>query len=408
MRLEACARRATMLVLVIGASARGQAVSGTGLGTLLQRSPESAWQPTSALWQSAQIDTRWTRLAGDGLLLGSGRGTLQVQNLSFVGSAAPPAFGPFRWSTSAEVHESRRGFGGLQSERRVESAISIAALGGGAWVGGGTEQGREVDAGRVRPLLLLGLWRPFGRALVSVTSSTRRARLVENSVTTRSAIVTEALWDTVRAKWDTISGTRQVTDSSTGVRDEHWTEIEGRFGWASSRVAIDARLGMRPRFAGVTAGTWGRVTTTVAVVPRLALVAAAGSESALTSAASMRSPFVSFALRVAPAALSRPRPSPHVRPAANSFRMQPADSGRYRVTIHANSARTVELSGDFGGWRPVTLEQVSPDVWEATLPLAPGTYHVNMRVNGDRWVAPPGLPVAEDEFNGTVGLLIVR
>jgi hypothetical protein len=88
--------------------------------------------------------------------------------------------------------------------------------------------------------------------------------------------------------------------------------------------------------------------------------------------------------------------------------MEAADSGRYRVTIHATSARTVELSGDFGGWRPVALDQVSPDVWEATLPLAPGTYHVNMRVNGDRWVAPPGLPVAEDEFNGTVGLLIVR
>ncbi|HTJ23637.1 MAG TPA: glycogen-binding domain-containing protein [Gemmatimonadaceae bacterium] len=397
-----------MLALVIGASARGQAVSGTGLGTLLQRSPGSAWRPASALWQSAQIDTRWTRLAGDGLLLGSGRGTLQLQNLAVAASVAPAVVGPFRWSTSAEVHQNRGWLGGSQSERRLESALSIAALGGGAWVGGGAEQGREVDGGKVKPLLLVGLWRPFGRALVSVTSSTRRARLIESSATTRLETVTQTLWDTVHAKWDTISGTRQVTDSVPGVRDLHWTEIEGRFGWASSRVAIDARLGMRPRFAGVTAGTWGRVTTTVAVAPRLALVAAAGNESALASASSMRSPFVSFALRVAPAALSRPRPSPHVRPAASSFRMEAADSGRYRVTIHATSARTVELSGDFGGWRPVALDQVSPDVWEATLPLAPGTYHVNMRVNGDRWVAPPGLPVAEDEFNGTVGLLIVR
>jgi hypothetical protein len=150
------------------------------------------------------------------------------------------------------------------------------------------------------------------------------------------------------------------------------------------------------------------VTTTVAVAPRLALVAAAGNETALASSAGVRSPFVSLGLRVAPAALSRPRPSAHVRPAASAFRMEPADSGRYRVTIHATSARTVELSGDFGGWHSVPLEQISPDVWEATLPLAPGTYHVNMRVNGDRWVAPPGLPVAEDEFNGTVGLLVVR
>ena len=404
-----------MVVLVVGASARGQTVSGTGLGTLLQRSPGSAWQPASALWQSAQIDTRWTRLAGDGLLLGTGRGTLQLQNLAFVGSFSPPAAGPFRWSTSAEVQGSRSwlggggGGGGLQSDRRVESAISIAALGGGAWVGGGAEQGREIDAGKVKPLLLFGLWRPFGRALVSVTSSTRRARLTEISSSTRSVLVMQTAWDTVAGKLDTISsGTRLLTDSSANVRDLHWTEIDGRFAWASSRVAVDARLGVRPRIAGIAAGTWGRVTTTVAVAPRLALVAAAGNETALASSASMRSPFVSLGLRVAPAALSRPRPSAHVRPAASAFRMEPADSGRYRVTIHATSARTVELSGDFGGWRPVTLEQISPDVWEAILPLAPGTYHVNMRVNGDRWVAPPGLPVAEDEFNGTVGLLIVR
>lgn len=394
-----------MLALLVGASARGQAVSGTDLGTLLRRTPGSAWQPASALWQSAQIDTRWTRLAGDGLFLGSGRGTLQVENLAVAGSFSPPAAGPFRWSTSAEIQGNRMWLGGLQSERRMESAISIATLGGGAWVGGGAEQGREVDEGKVKPLLLFGLWRSFGRALVSVTSSSRRAPLA--LATTRSVYATETVWDTVKAKLDTISsGPRFVTDSSTGVRN--WTEIEGRFGWASSRVAIDARLGMRPRFAGVTAGTWGRVTTTVAVAPRLALIASAGNETALASSATTRSPFVSLGLRVAPAALSRPRPSAHVRPSASAFRMEPADSGRYRVTIHATSARTVELSGDFGGWRPVALEQVSPDVWEATLPLAPGTYHVNMRVNGDRWVAPPGLPVAEDEFNGTVGLLIVR
>ncbi|HEU4787828.1 MAG TPA: glycogen-binding domain-containing protein [Gemmatimonadaceae bacterium] len=400
-----------MLVLVVGASARGQVVSGTGLGTLLQRSPGSAWQPSSALWQSAQIDTRWTRLAGDGLLLGTGRGTLQLQDLAFDGSFSPSAAGRFRWSTSAELRGSRSwdGRSGLQSDRRIESALSIAALGGGAWVGGGAEQGREIDAGKVKPLLLLGLWRPFGRALVSVTSSTRRARFTEFSSSTRSVLVMQTAWDTVAGKLDTISsGTRLLTDSSANVRDLRWTEIDGRFAWASSRVAVDARLGVRPRMAGVAAGTWGRVTTTVAVAPRLALVAAAGNETALASSASMRSPFVSLGLRVAPAALSRPRPSAHVRPAASAFRMEPADSGRYRVTIHATSARTVELSGDFGGWRPVTLEQISPDVWEATLPLAPGTYHVNMRVNGDRWVAPPGLPVAEDEFNGTVGLLIVR
>jgi len=29
-------------------------------------------------------------------------------------------------------------------------------------------------------------------------------------------------------------------------------------------------------------------------------------------------------------------------------------------------------------------------------------------VNGDRWVAPPGLPTTDDDFNGTVGLVVIR
>ena len=80
----------------------------------------------------------------------------------------------------------------------------------------------------------------------------------------------------------------------------------------------------------------------------------------------------------------------------------------YVVTIQAPSARAVELSGDFNGWHPIALSQTRPDVWETTLSITPGTYRVNMRVNGATWIAPPGLSATADEFNGTVGLLVVR
>jgi len=33
---------------------------------------------------------------------------------------------------------------------------------------------------------------------------------------------------------------------------------------------------------------------------------------------------------------------------------------------------------------------------------------MNVRVNGDSWTAPPGLPAANDDFNGTVGLVVIR
>jgi 1,4-alpha-glucan branching enzyme len=97
----------------------------------------------------------------------------------------------------------------------------------------------------------------------------------------------------------------------------------------------------------------------------------------------------------------------HVQPSARRFTLRAAEAGTYVVTVAVPSARTVEISGDFNEWRPLSLRETRPDVWEATVPIAPGTYHVNMRVNGASWVAPPGLSETSDDFNGTVGLLVV-
>ena len=409
MHLQSSAMRAVTSVILTAACARAQATAGASFGTFLHRAPGAPWQSASALWQSAQIDTRWTQLGGDGLLVGSGRGSMQLQDLAFVGSFSPAPVGPVRWSNTFAVNGDRGALGDMRTERRVESALSLAALGGGGWVGGGAEQGRDIDGRGVKPLLLLGLWRPFGRTMLSVTSSFRRAR-VSSAANRRVAVpVRDSIFNDTTGHWEFYTHEQATGDSTdTGSRDVRWTEIEARLAWASSRVALEARVGVRPHLAGIAASSWLRATTTVALAPRLALVAAAGNETALPSALAARTPFVSLGLRVAPAALVRPRPPAHVRPVANAFRVLAADSGHYRVIVHATSARTLELSGDFDGWQPVSLVQTNPDQWEATLALVPGTYRINMRVNGDRWTAPPGLPTADDEFNGTVGLLVVR
>ena len=80
----------------------------------------------------------------------------------------------------------------------------------------------------------------------------------------------------------------------------------------------------------------------------------------------------------------------------------------YVVTLHIPRAHTVELSGDFGRWKPIALEETHPDVWETTLTLLPGAYRMNLRVDGDQWRAPPGMATVADEFNGTVGIIVVR
>jgi hypothetical protein len=42
------------------------------------------------------------------------------------------------------------------------------------------------------------------------------------------------------------------------------------------------------------------------------------------------------------------------------------------------------------------------------LPIAPGRYQTNARVDGGPWVAPPGLVAVHDEFGGVFGVLVVR
>ena len=80
----------------------------------------------------------------------------------------------------------------------------------------------------------------------------------------------------------------------------------------------------------------------------------------------------------------------------------------YDVVMRVPHARRVEVSGDFNAWKAVELHETHPDTWEATLTLAPGTYHLSVRIDGARWTAPPGVPTLEDEFNGTVGIVVVR
>jgi hypothetical protein len=54
------------------------------------------------------------------------------------------------------------------------------------------------------------------------------------------------------------------------------------------------------------------------------------------------------------------------------------------------------------------MREISEGVWEASLAIAPGTHRINVRINGDRWTEPPGVPSVEDEFAGRVGIIIIQ
>lgn len=397
----ATARWTTALLLAAIAPVQAQLAGAAGVGASLQRQGGSLWQSITRLEPAARIGDQWLQLGGNASFVSGDREMrLETGQLDLI--AETPAWNRFRLSTSAQVesHDALAGF--ARGSGSVESALTYGANGRGAWMGLGSEHTMRLldprfSGERMAPngdrLLRFGLWQQIGPVSLVLGSSQHTARESQEVFTKRPG--TDSL------------GVDSIVESSMRSFARRWSETEARVMWSVGRVAVDGQFGFQ-RVDSNSTGFWGRATTTMALGSRLSLVGAYGTRPSRDWLGVPGGRFASLGIRIAPAALSRPPAPPHVQPTANRFMVRSADSGLYVVTIAVPHARTVELSGDFNAWSPVTLRETRPDVWEATVALAPGTYHVNMRVNGADWVAPPGLSEASDDFNGTVGILVVR
>ena len=89
-------------------------------------------------------------------------------------------------------------------------------------------------------------------------------------------------------------------------------------------------------------------------------------------------------------------------------------ASRSRVRTWPRATSTWIASGGAGGVAAepagggTRSRALGAGTWEARLPLAPGVYRVNLRVDGGPWIVPPGLPSVVDEFGGAVGILTIE
>jgi hypothetical protein len=397
----ATARWTTALLFIASSALPAQFAGAAGVGASLQREGGGLWQSLTRLEPSARLSNQWLQLDGSASFVsGAKRMDLEHGTLGFV--AETPAWNRLRLSTTAhlERHAALAGFpdgGGT-----FEAALSYGGSGHGLWFGFASERTRQVlgasSNGNGDGLLRAGLWQQIGPVSLVLGSSQHQLRQ------TRLQLTPLLPDDSLSGPGDTAIYTQTT---HTDVR--HWSDTEVRMIWSIGRVAFDGRFGLQSRADSLDRwATWASATATMAMGSRLSLVGALGTRPAREWMGAPGQRFASLGVRIAPAALSRPPAPVHVQPTASRFAVRPSNDGLYVVTISVPSARTVELSGDFNSWRAVTLRETRPDVWETTIALAPGTYHVNMRVNGASWVAPPGLSQTTDDFNGSVGLLVVR
>jgi hypothetical protein len=210
-----------------------------------------------------------------------------------------------------------------------------------------------------------------------------------------------------------------------------YTDAEGMLSVFHDRLGVDASVGFRsgsslPILGGATKA-WGNVSGAYWVTNGVALIASAGNYPVNFGEGFPGGRYISAGVRFG----TRPRTDriadpistepAGVRPLsdvvtgkANSpvptesvLRVTSTRAGETRFEITWPSARTVEIAGDFSNWDPIVMTRNGVGSWTTSLPLKPGIYEMNIRVDGGRWLAPAGIPSKNDEFGQSVGVLIL-
>lgn len=203
-----------------------------------------------------------------------------------------------------------------------------------------------------------------------------------------------------------IDGSEPRLSSETFRHHGRYTDGEAYAGHRLGRVDLKVVGGQR--FGGDPHGVphWAFAEVDVPVWRRYGVVLSGGVRPERPDAGQQGGRFIQMGLRMhfRPSP-PEPIPAPHVMP--EQAAVVPLEEGRYLLRLHVPGARRVELQGDVTDWSIVAMRRSAAGIglWETVLHKPAGVYHVNIRVDGGDWTAPPGLVAVPDRFGGTVGVL---
>jgi hypothetical protein len=190
----------------------------------------------------------------------------------------------------------------------------------------------------------------------------------------------------------------------TRVFDDAYPEMD--LALALTRGAADLTLyaGLRdsPFAADSRSERWAGASAVYWVTRNAGLVVSVGKYSADVLQGLPGGDFVSVGLRLTP---RRVRPIPISAPAPIVYTAEEARRGSIRFDVA--DATTVEIAGDWNGWTPEPLVRDAAGRWTVAAVIAPGVHRFNLRVDGEHWIVPVGVPTVDDGFGGQVGLMIV-
>jgi hypothetical protein len=408
-RLAACLIGAGAL-LALARPASAQLASAIDLSSRSTQPSANEWQSQLAVspfmhfdHPHLALDARWTALGGES------------QRLDGFGNVGATYFSPTRAGMQLSL-------GGFADRRVLNESFAVSRIGtdarfsyrlgnSGAWLGREVARDNKSTPASPVPHYSAGGWRQWRSVIMTLSVSSFGSREGARAASTRREVrpaLTGPLAPTDSQRNVRSLDTVTVVDSGSAGRQHDWRDAELGLHWSVGRLAFDGLLGTRFSATNQPNETWGQLQSTFSLGPDIALITSTGIRPASAAYGIARSRFVELGFRVSPSALRRPRLPSGVRPTAAAFQVDDAEHGTRRLRIRVPSARSVELSADFTNWQPISLRHADGDQWETTLAIAPGMHRVAIRVDGDSWTTPPGIAAVQDEFQGTVGVIVVK
>lgn len=253
----------------------------------------------------------------------------------------------------------------------------IRAVGdGGIWGRGAAAIARRESGALPARAVEAGAWWSWPRARVTATLIDQRAKAQLFSGPLRDLLIgtlpVHYREGTIGAR---LEGDAVAVDLTAGIRHDP-----------------DARLEYEPTFS-IAAAFWQSETRAWTVsLSRSPPDWVRGADAARWIAVGMR--------------LYEPRPA-----SVRAARVRPllalgGDAEHRLIRVRATGAKTVEVMADFTEWTPVPLA-ATPEGFETTLAIPPGSHRVVVRVDGGRWRPAANTPAVDDDLGGRVGLLVV-
>jgi hypothetical protein len=212
----------------------------------------------------------------------------------------------------------------------------------------------------------------------------------------------------------TLTLTAQPTMVDDSIR---YTDLAAEADWQGRVFELGAvavtRAGSRlPSLAG-SGNAWASVNLVARLMPRIAFLASAGTYPVDYTQGFPGGRFVSAGVRFSFTPRRRTAPLPVAAAVVSSatgvtdIGLTGAAAGLQTLRMRAPRAHKVEVRGDFTGWESRALARGADGWYTLQTPLAPGTYQMNVRVDGAEWLPPPSLTTVRDEFGGVTGVLVV-